>query len=1448
MKKKFNKKLVWLLVLTLLLCIIPAAYVLAKTVAAQEAETVFFYVTNADGKEILVRAAPIDEIRKLSHQKSEGENYAISSLDSLPTTCYAEAQGFTTDELIQYLNQYIKKSGSEMGTLTYEGKDRMYFMADDSFGRWTRNYTAEKLNGVERKYTEGLYPGWQLFDAETWLEDFDLEHEETVEYKEQAWAEGEVMPAILSTLSNSGRTTTNVSETSDGILDYVLANGGKAKGCLKNVLDTDKALTLYIPTSEDQFMKGMRTCSENFKWIYAIRLKMATLPQFESKGTVPAAVPSYGMKEVGGKTLLTVTLTSPMKEATIYYNDGTNPSENSAQTKYKDPFTIDVTGRDLSTNPIKYYTRTVREGYDDKGPLTMQYYQVAPAIQSVSAGSPLGEDVVFTADTKVTQEEWEAWTEQITKITLKYPDGTSKDLTSDQYRIDNENKNITLVKELFNTTGSHSLTIEADGYAARTTSRTMKGVTPKITMAAGYPMYEDIVLTFNDPTQAYQKDITAKIDGKTVSTTYLDRSEPGKLTIKANYFATGALNEPGEYTLVLSNRNYLPNDQTLKLVLTSETAGKAPEFQDGVYLLADADDLLWFAKQVNVKGIKDIKGRLKGSIDLKNALWTPIGISSTIVFSGVFDGNGYQIIGLNVNSEDNYQGLFGYVNDAVIKNLTVSGQVIGKGWVGGIVGQAANSTIDNCVNKATVQGTVNSGGIAGFAFWASVIQNCSNKGSISGTQHYTGGICAQTAGTTVVQYCINYGDIHGKERVGGITGGNTGSKNGISVDQCVNTGNVSATDNNVGGISGYVQKTVSNCYNTGTVLGEKNDNATGIGGIAGYLSQDRVTNCYNIGSVSCSVNAPITRIGSVVGFWTTNYSSKGNYYLENELISGIGFCTFPDRAPDETESKTADELKALAPTLGDSYVADTYMINSGYPVLAWQSAIAKANQEAADAVIRLINAIGKVDDSDACRDRIAAARWAYNRLTEDQQLLVANEDVLVAAEVAYAQAVGFVEAKTAAKNELESYKCRNDYREAQQAELAAAITAGKSAIDAAADIAGVNSALATAKAAIDKIKTDAQLTAEELATAKEAAKDELDNYKDPNDYREAQQAELAAAIAAGKSAIDAAADIEGVNSALAAAKAAIDEIKTDTQLVNEKRLAGDDRYETAVKVSQAGWTTAGTVILARGDDFADAVAGVPLAHQLNAPILLTQTNSIVPAIIEEITRLKAERVIILGGPGAISDNVRGEFERIGLTVERIEGADRYETAVRIAERMVREGAEFDTAFIAVGTNFADALAASSYAAMRGQPILLTDTNYLPQATKDAIANLGIKNTVVCGGPGAVSESVFDELPNPKRVYGNDRYLTALELAKEFMPKSTKHVYIATGLDFPDAVAGGVLAAKNNSGVLLVQGNQTVPIQQIQDFYVEHGFTGATMFGGSSVVSSELEQWFKDNSQ
>jgi putative cell wall-binding protein len=1396
MKKKFNKKLVWLLVLTLLLCIIPAAYVLAKTVAAQEAETVFFYVTNADGKEILVRAAPIDEIRKLSHPKSEGENYAISSIDSLPTICYAEAQGFTTDELIQYLNQHLKNTGSEMGQLTYKGQDIMRFMADDSMGRWTRYYTAEKLNGVERKYVKGLYDYWKedYFEYEDWydywFEDLNLEHEETLRYKAQAWAAGEEMPALLSPVSNSGRVMMYHDETSAGIAKYVEDNGGVVKGCLRDVLDTDKALTLYIPTSEDQFMKGERTTSENFKWIFAIKLDMEDPPTVQSKGTVPAAVPTYELIESGDKTLLKVTLTSPMDGATIYYNDGTDSSKLTAQTKYEEPFTIDVTGKtdeNLSSNPIKYYTRTVREGYDDKGQQEMYYYQSAPKLLSFN-NSPFGKDVVFTADDEVTQDEWSAWTNKITKITLGYPDKTSEDLTSGQYRIDNENKTITFSKDLFETKARYNFTIEAAEYATLRTYRNIKDAAPEITMAASYPMNEDIVLTFDDPTQGYHSRITVKINGKSVSTTYLDRSEPGKLTIKANYFDYDkcVLKEPGEYTLELTNTNYGPDIQTLTLIirkvveLTAGTVTGNPgdtvevpialtssgEVAGGMYDLSFDSSLLTYKQTVAGDDIatsfRTVSNQLEnGDIRVlhnrlarENRIPAGTVVIAVIQFEVAAGASPGAACALELTGVGFHDG------DRVRLPVTANN---GQFSVPETPPALASDTTDNTVGQAVeITFTDNEA-------WRSAISGVKVNGTALPAEQYTisaGKISiAATVFTEAGTYLITV---------------QAAGYNDATVTQMMNR----SAEEELAAAKTAAKNELDSYKNPADYRqAQKDELAAAVA--AGKNAIDAAVDIAGVNSALATAKAAIDEI-------------KTDAQLTAEELAAA-----------KTEAK--DEL--------ESY-------NNAADYREAQKA------ELAAAITAGKSAIDAAADIAGVNSALAAAKAAIDEIKTDAQL--------TAEELAAA--------KGAAKNELDNYKDPQDYRKAQQAELAAAITAGKSAIDAAADIAGVNSALADAKAAIDKIKTDAQLTAEELAAAKGAAKNELDNYKHPNDYSEAQQAELAAAIAAGKSAIDAAVDIEGVHSALAAAKAAIDEIKTDAQLVNEQRLGGDDRYATAVKVSQAGWTTAGTVILARGDDFADAVAGVPFAHQLNAPILLTQTNSIVSATIEEITRLKAERVIVLGGPGAISDDVMGELEGRGLVVERIQGADRYETAFRIAECMVREGAEFDTAIIAVGTNFADALAASSYAAMRGQPILLTDTNYLPQATKDAISNLGIKNTVVCGGPGAVSESVFAQLPNPKRVYGNDRYLTALELAKEFMPKSTKHVYVATGLNFPDAVAGGVLAAKNNSGVLLVQGNQTVPIQQIQDFYVEHGFTGATMFGGSSVVSSELEQWFKDNSR
>ncbi len=145
-------------------------------------------------------------------------------------------------------------------------------------------------------------------------------------------------------------------------------------------------------------------------------------------------------------------------------------------------------------------------------------------------------------------------------------------------------------------------------------------------------------------------------------------------------------------------------------------------------------------------------------------------------------------------------------------------------------------------------------------------------------------------------------------------------------------------------------------------------------------------------------------------------------------------------------------------------------------------------------------------------------------------------------------AAELADAKAAAKEALAKYKNADDYRPAQKTELETAISDGNDNIDTAANIDAVNTALENAKATVDAIKTDAQLTAEELADAKEAAKESLASYKNANDYLDAQRRDLEDAIDAGNVAIDEATDIDAVNAALENAKALIDEIKTAAEM------------------------------------------------------------------------------------------------------------------------------------------------------------------------------------------------------------------------------------------------------------------------------------------------------------
>ncbi|MEA3320527.1 MAG: cell wall-binding repeat-containing protein [Bacillota bacterium] len=281
------------------------------------------------------------------------------------------------------------------------------------------------------------------------------------------------------------------------------------------------------------------------------------------------------------------------------------------------------------------------------------------------------------------------------------------------------------------------------------------------------------------------------------------------------------------------------------------------------------------------------------------------------------------------------------------------------------------------------------------------------------------------------------------------------------------------------------------------------------------------------------------------------------------------------------------------------------------------------------------------------------------------------------------------------------------------------------------------------------------------------------------------------------------------------------------------RLRGADRYATAVELSKEGWEQSDVVVIARGDNYADALAGVPLAHKYNAPLLLTKTASLPDATKAEIERLGAKKVYILGGTAAVSKDVEDTFKAHGLEVKRLSGSDRWSTAGAIATEVAPNGAK--GVVVVNGKNFPDALSVASYAAQNGMPILLTNQEELPKQTNAALIALSPKQAIVVGGKAAVSDNVLKSLPNPKRIGGKDRYETAVNVAKHF-DLDANHYYVATGKQFADALAGAALAANGHTGILLVG---TSVSEHVEGFLTSEGVDTLTVIGGENAVSAKV---------
>ncbi len=299
------------------------------------------------------------------------------------------------------------------------------------------------------------------------------------------------------------------------------------------------------------------------------------------------------------------------------------------------------------------------------------------------------------------------------------------------------------------------------------------------------------------------------------------------------------------------------------------------------------------------------------------------------------------------------------------------------------------------------------------------------------------------------------------------------------------------------------------------------------------------------------------------------------------------------------------------------------------------------------------------------------------------------------------------------------------------------------------------------------------------------------------------------------------------------------------------RVAGETRVGTSVAVAQAGWDQSDHVLLATAVDYPDAIAAASLAASLDAPVLLTMPDVLSDAVGAAIQDLGASQVTLLGGTSALSGDVSRQVEALGVDVARIAGANRYETAAKIAGQ-VAETSDVTRVAIALGNRadgkdaWPDALSAAS---LTGDdevvPTLLTARTKVPDETRDALEDLAPDTALVLGGPAAVADEVAAEVGqivgDVSRVRGPDRYTTAIEVAEMAIAQSDENsqVVFVSGEDFADALSGGALAARLQAPLLLVPATL---LHDGLDGWLRSGspFERAFLVGGGNAVTEHVE--------
>lgn len=253
------------------------------------------------------------------------------------------------------------------------------------------------------------------------------------------------------------------------------------------------------------------------------------------------------------------------------------------------------------------------------------------------------------------------------------------------------------------------------------------------------------------------------------------------------------------------------------------------------------------------------------------------------------------------------------------------------------------------------------------------------------------------------------------------------------------------------------------------------------------------------------------------------------------------------------------------------------------------------------------------------------------------------------------------------------------------------------------------------------------------------------------------------------------------------------------------RRSGTDRFASAAEMSASEFPSRVEVAyIASGENFPDALSATAAAGYRGGPVLLVGHDHIPSRTGAELARLQPKKIVVLGGTAAVSQDVERQLGSYA-PISRLSGQDRFEVSAAISRDTF--GANAPVAYIASGENFPDALSAGAIAGRNSGPVLLVRRDGIPDSVLAELARLKPKRIEVLGGQNAVGRSVADALTAlapTSRVSGADRFATSAALSAATFTARAGSAYIASGTTFPDALAGGPLAAATDSPVLLVQ--------------------------------------------